>query len=891
MPSTIRIKRSSVAGKRPTTSDISTGELAINTKDFKLFSSNGTAVFELGNAGALANTNARINLINTNLTGTNTALRTLIATKANDVGAANRIPYRNSSNVLTSSSGLQYDGVSIKVSGNLESTYQNGDEGGEFFLAKPLTNSTITNGVTIDVFRNQLRIFENGGSNRGAYIDITAASGGVGSNLLAGGSSGATWAALTSTNTALRTLINDRLQVANAAATYQTRAIERAALANTNASIATQATRITLVNTNLTGTNTALRTLINARMQVSNVNTLIATRMQVSNVNTLVAARATWAGLTGTNTALRTLISDRLQVANAVATYQTRAVERAALANTNASIATQATRITLVNTNLLATNTAIRALDNQKLSVANAAATYQTRAIERAALANTNASIATQATRVTLVNTNLTGTNTALRTLINDRLQVANAATLYTTKINPATSGLLAHTGRLTISTNLYVAGNTILGNPATVTDRTIINGVTIANGQLTVTGNVSVSGVSSLSNITVAQGTQAYFYHASQTDVNDGRIGAGTFDTGLNIVGVQTAAATGRIVRLYGSVVTNTDYRGPIYYDSNNTAYYLDPAGTSVLNTLNPYTVATGSGQFTTALNIAPSTHATSRRAALSLDDWLVLQDSNGNGTKNFSIYSSVAASNRFNIDTSGNVDAAVSYRAPFFYSSSDTNAYWSAGAMVMRSASPTIYFRDTDHNSAMIHVNSNLFYILRGGNDSTSWTQVNSVWPLQINLTNNNADFGGIVAATTDVRAPIFYDSNNTAFYLDPASNSVLNNVYLDGTVYMRGTEASQTLTDAATIAWDTNSGRIATVTIGASRTMGAPTNAKVGTYVLYVIQGGTGSYNITWNSVFKWPGGVAPTLSTAVGRRDIFTFIYDGTNFYGSYINDVR
>jgi len=38
--------------------------------------------------------------------------------------------------------------------------------------------------------KNRLRIFETGGSNRGAYIDLSAASTGVGSNLLAGGGGG-----------------------------------------------------------------------------------------------------------------------------------------------------------------------------------------------------------------------------------------------------------------------------------------------------------------------------------------------------------------------------------------------------------------------------------------------------------------------------------------------------------------------------------------------------------------------------------------------------------------------------------------------------------------------------------------------------------------------------
>ena len=171
-----------------------------------------------------------------------------------------------------------------------------------------------------------------------------------------GGASGASWAALTSTNTALRTLISDRMQVANT----------KAYLANTNSFIKSQLAntnlRVNLINTNLTGTNTALRTLISDRMQVANataigatkaswtaltgtntaIRTLISDRYQVANVNTLLNAKASWTGLTGTNTALRTLISDRLQVANAAATYQTKSVERAALANTNSYIATKA---------------------------------------------------------------------------------------------------------------------------------------------------------------------------------------------------------------------------------------------------------------------------------------------------------------------------------------------------------------------------------------------------------------------------------------------------------------------------------------------------------------------------------------------------------------------
>jgi hypothetical protein len=74
-------------------------------------------------------------------------------------------------------SSLIYDGATLKLN------YQSGDEGGEMFLNKPVTNTTINNGVTIDVYQNRLRFFESGGSAKGGYIDITDLEAGVATNL------------------------------------------------------------------------------------------------------------------------------------------------------------------------------------------------------------------------------------------------------------------------------------------------------------------------------------------------------------------------------------------------------------------------------------------------------------------------------------------------------------------------------------------------------------------------------------------------------------------------------------------------------------------------------------------------------------------------------------
>ncbi len=96
--------------------------------------------------------------------------------------------------------------------------------------------------------------------------------------------------------------------------------------------------------------------------------------------------------------------------------------------------------------------------------------------------------------------------------------------------------------------------------------------------------------------------------------------------------------------------------------------------------------------------------------------------------------------------------------------------------------------------------------------------------------------------------------------------------------------------TLTDGSTISWDLDQNQVAIVTLGGNRTMNAPSNQRAGgTYTLFVAQDGTGGRTITWNAVFKWSGGSTPSLTTTANKVDIFTFISDGTNLYGTIIKN--
>jgi sorbitol-specific phosphotransferase system component IIA len=94
------------------------------------------------------------------------------------------------SNAANAETDLTFDGTYLAAP-YLNATNSSGDEGGEILLSKPQTNTTLSGtGITIDAWQNRLRFFEQGGSARGAYIDITACGAGASTNLLSGGGGG-----------------------------------------------------------------------------------------------------------------------------------------------------------------------------------------------------------------------------------------------------------------------------------------------------------------------------------------------------------------------------------------------------------------------------------------------------------------------------------------------------------------------------------------------------------------------------------------------------------------------------------------------------------------------------------------------------------------------------
>ena len=118
-------------------------------------------------------------------------------------------------------------------------------------------------------------------------------------------------------------------------------------------------------------------------------------------------------------------------------------------------------------------------------------------------------------------------------------------------------------------------------------------------------------------------------------------------------------------------------------------------------------------------------------------------------------------------------------------------------------------------------------------------------------------------------------------------------------DGTVAMTGElnlganaigGTAQVKSVSGTTNVDWGSGNFANCTfIGSPATFTFTAPAKPGDLIMKLQQddGGIGGSNtVTWPATVKWPGGTAPTLSTAVDAIDLMRFYFDGTNYYATF-----
>jgi chaperonin cofactor prefoldin len=87
----------------------------------------------------------------------------------------------------------------------------------------------------------------------------------------------------------------------------------------------------------------------------------------------------------------------------------------------------------------------------------------------------------------------------------------------------------------------------------------------------------------------------------------------------------------------------------------------------------------------------------------------------------------------------------------------------------LVITGTAPTLYLRDTDNRTGMIHMNGNLMYFLNGnGNNSDTWAvqPPYNQWALTINMGDNTSTFGGSINAYGNVTA--YFSDNRLKTYI---------------------------------------------------------------------------------------------------------------------------
>jgi len=102
----------------------------------------------------------------------------------------------------------------------------------------------------------------------------------------------------------------------------------------------------------------------------------------------------------------------------------------------------------------------------------------------------------------------------------------------------------------------------------------------------------------------------------------------------------------------------------------------------------------------------------------------------------------------------------------------------------------------------------------------------------------------------------------------------------------------QATLTTDSANALAWNLSTQQVAIVTLTAASTLDVPTNQQAGgVYTLVVKQDGTGGHTLSFDSIYKFPDGSAPTITTTANAVDIVSFVSDGSNMLGSFVQDVK
>ena len=175
--------------------------------------------------------------------------------------------------------------------------------------------------------------------------------------------------------------------------------------------------------------------------------------------------------------------------------------------------------------------------------------------------------------------------------------------------------------------------------------------------------------------------------------------------------------------------------------------------------------------------------------------------------------------------------------------------------------------YTKSTDFATKDNLTSGNPLKIVKGTEIDTEFNNISTA--IATKLDSSSAPSGTIVG-TTDTQTL----TNKTL------TNPTINN-------YVEGVVSIGTVTSSNTLSLTNGTVQTATLTASTACTFTMPTATAGKSFILLLKQAATtGGGSATFTGV-KWYSLGAPTITTTAGKMDILTFVSDGTNWYGTYI----
>lgn len=156
---------------------------------------------------------------------------------------------------------------------------------------------------------------------------------------------------------------------------------------------------------------------------------------------------------------------------------------------------------------------------------------------------------------------------------------------------------------------------------------------------------------------------------------------------------------------------------------------------------------------------------------------------------------------------------------------------------------------------------------------------TAANARVNLLPSYTGNGSKFLALNSGATDVQWVSGGDVTLTG------TQTLTNKTVEAGTFTNGYTEEVATANTSTAYTIDLANGSVQILTLTGNCTFTFPTATAGKSFILLLLQDGTGSRTATWPSSVKWPSSTAPTITATASKGDKYVFTADGTYWWGS------